>query len=112
MANEKKAPQDKEHVMEHANAAHREDRVEDILHNDEPENEPVGMGIFINLAWDVDYSIISMPQARKKLGEWFNEQEDKEKAIAEGRARIKRFKQIGEALYEEFSSLAGSYTRQ
>ena len=116
MPNDKKdklVPQDKEHVKEHANSAHREDRVEGILRAEDQEQEqPVGMGIFSHLMWDVDFGIDTMPQARKKLGAWFNEQEDKETAIKEGRERVKRLKQIAEALYEEFASLSGSWSRQ
>jgi hypothetical protein len=72
------------------------------------EPEPVvGLEIFSWLVYDVDCGLLTMPQARHALGEWWHKQ-DRSKVTEPGRARMRRLKQITDALYEEFWSLAGS----
>lgn len=73
----------------------------------EEEEPPVGLEIFSKLVRDVDCGLRTMPQARHALGEWWHAQ-DRTKVTGPGRDRMRRLKQITDALYEEFWSLAGS----
>jgi len=77
--------------------------VRELLQHDEQEPE-VGLEIFASLAYDVDINVMTMPQARRALVEWFNKQPDRRQVAIDGRARMRRFKQITDALYEEFST--------
>jgi hypothetical protein len=57
------------------------------------------------LVREVDLKHIEMPQARQKLAAWFNETSDKQFVKNEGRPRMRRLKQIMDAMFEEFHNI-------
>jgi len=97
---------EKEQVVEHGNEVLTEQKLARVLNED--SEKPKGLEIISELANLVDIGTMTMPSARKILGIWFNEQSDRAAVITEGKARIRRFKQISDALYEEFSALCSS----
>jgi hypothetical protein len=96
------AKQTNEHELEQANQAHKEKRVDDIFKKE--TEDP--LGILSLLIREVDMLQKTMPQARKELGEWFNNHPDRALLKADGKTRMRRLKQITDAMYEEFTSLA------
>ena len=68
---------------------------------------PNDLGIMSYLIREVDCGICHMPDARHLLGDWFRKQ-DIIKIRDEAKARMRRLKQITDAINEEFWSLFGS----
>jgi len=74
---------------------------------DEAPSLPRDLGILSYLIREVDCERLTMPEARKAIGKWFHDQ--KRASITEpGRVRIRRLKQITDAMNEEFVTLLGS----
>lgn len=68
---------------------------------------PTDLSIMSYLIREVDCGIRHMPDARHLLGDWFHKQ-DAVKIREEAKARMRRLKQITDAINEEFWSLFGS----
>ena len=95
------AKQQNEHELEQANQAHKDNRVSNLIRQDDND-----LGIMSRLLREVDMNQKTMPQARKELGEWYNTHPDQAMVKVEGRNRMRRLKQISDAMYEEFTALS------
>jgi hypothetical protein len=94
---------EQEQVLEHANEVLTDQKTERSL------KQPVkGLEMIAELALSVDTNLMTMPEARKSLANWFNEQPDRKATVELLRPRMRRFKQIADALYEEVATLIGS----
>ncbi len=92
-------------TLEHANEAHRDNKLANLSRQ---QDEQEGFGVMSRLIREVDLEQKTMPQARKELGAWFqaNLGRDHEALKTEGKARARRLKQIADATFEEFSALS------
>ena len=68
---------------------------------------PRTLAILSFLVKEVDCERMTMPQARAEIGKWFHVQ-DRQKITEPGRVRMRRLKQIADAMAEEFLTLLGS----
>jgi hypothetical protein len=85
-----------------------EDNVQpDVAEDQEAPFIPRDLSILSFLLREVDCDRMTMPQARAEIGRWFHGQAWPQ--IKEpGRVRIRRLKQISDAIAEEFSTLLGA----
>jgi len=77
-----------------------------VVVRDEQQEDP-GLGVLSILLGRVDNGVMTMPQARQKLAEWWNKQ-DKAKVGGPVRDRMRRLSQITDALREQLWTLVGS----
>jgi hypothetical protein len=77
-------------------------RQQDVVEEPTPSDP---LGIMSDLIRRVDMGEMSMPAARKLLGEWYQALPDKQLAYVDGRVRMKRLRQILDSLYEQYMSI-------
>ena len=78
-----------------------------VVEDEEAPAIPRNLSILSFLLREVDCDRMSMPQARAEVGKWFHAQAWPQ-IKDPGKVRIRRLKQIADAMAEEFSTLLGA----
>lgn len=92
----------KETDLEHANEAHRDNRTQRNLTEVKVEDA----SILSRLMLEVDTGKLQMPDARREIGNWYNAFDVGRDAMKiELRARMRRLKQIVDAMSEEVATV-------